>query len=61
MSEVNDLLAKIAEPETPEERDAAWNEVADRLAESVLSLPCFPGLSPSEQDEVIEVVRDAVA
>lgn len=31
MSEINDLLAKIAEPETPEERDAAWNEVADRL------------------------------
>jgi len=31
MSETNDLLAKIAEPETPEERDQAWNEVADRL------------------------------
>ena len=31
MSDVNELLAKIAEPETPEERDAAWNEVADRL------------------------------
>jgi len=31
MNEINDLLAKIAEPETPEERDAAWNEVADRL------------------------------
>jgi hypothetical protein len=31
MSEINELLAKIAEPETPEERDAAWNEVADRL------------------------------
>ena len=31
MSEINDLLAKIAEPETPEERDEAWNEVADRL------------------------------
>ena len=31
MSEINNLLAKIAEPGTPEERDAAWNEVADRL------------------------------
>ena len=31
MSEVNNLLIKIAEPETPEERDAAWNEVAGRL------------------------------
>lgn len=31
MSEINELLAKIAEPETPEERDAAWDEVADRL------------------------------
>lgn len=29
--QINDLLAKIAEPETPEERDAAWNEVANRL------------------------------
>ena len=28
MSEINNLLAKIAEPETPEERDEAWNEVA---------------------------------
>ena len=31
MNEISELLAKIAEPETPEERDAAWNEVADRL------------------------------
>lgn len=30
-NEINELLGKIAEPETPEERDAAWNEIADRL------------------------------
>ena len=31
--QINNLLAQIAEPETPEERDEAWNEVADRLHE----------------------------
>jgi dTDP-4-amino-4,6-dideoxygalactose transaminase len=35
--------------------------VADDLSEHVLSLPCFPGLTPEEQDVVIEVVRDALA
>ncbi len=32
--------------------------VADRLATEVLSLPCFPGLSPSEQDRAIAAVRE---
>jgi dTDP-4-amino-4,6-dideoxygalactose transaminase len=31
--------------------------VADRLAGQVLSLPCFPGLDPAEQDRVVEAVR----
>ena len=31
MSDTKERLAKIAEPETPEERDAAWTEVADRF------------------------------
>lgn len=31
--------------------------VADRLADEVLSLPCFPGLLPAEQDRVIGAVR----
>jgi dTDP-4-amino-4,6-dideoxygalactose transaminase len=34
--------------------------VADRLAEEVLSLPCFPGLTRDEQDAVIEAVRELV-
>jgi hypothetical protein len=44
MSEINNLLAKIAEPETPEERDAAWNEVERRLR---------------KMEEVIEVIDQA--
>jgi dTDP-4-amino-4,6-dideoxygalactose transaminase len=31
--------------------------VADRLADEVLSLPCFPGLTPVEQDRAIAAVR----
>lgn len=31
--------------------------VADRLATEVLSLPCFPGLTPAEQDRAIGAVR----
>jgi dTDP-4-amino-4,6-dideoxygalactose transaminase len=31
--------------------------VSDRLAEQVVSLPCFPGLTTAEQDRVIEAVR----
>jgi dTDP-4-amino-4,6-dideoxygalactose transaminase len=31
--------------------------VSDRLAEQVLSLPCFPGLAPGEQDRVVDAVR----
>lgn len=33
---------------------------ADLLAESVLSLPCFPGLRDEEQDAVIHAVRGAL-
>jgi dTDP-3-amino-3,4,6-trideoxy-alpha-D-glucose transaminase len=36
---------------------AASCPVADALAREVLSLPCFPGLEPSEQDRVIQAVR----
>lgn len=31
--------------------------VADALAASVVSLPCFPGLTPAEQERVIAAVR----
>jgi dTDP-4-amino-4,6-dideoxygalactose transaminase len=31
--------------------------VSDRLAGEVLSLPCFPGLSPAEQDRAVAAVR----
>lgn len=31
--------------------------VADRLATEVISLPCFPGLTPAEQDQVVAAVR----
>lgn len=31
--------------------------VSDRLATEVVSLPCFPGLLPAEQDRAIEAVR----
>jgi dTDP-4-amino-4,6-dideoxygalactose transaminase len=30
--------------------------VGDALAETVLSLPCFPGLTPTEQDRVIQAL-----
>ena len=33
---------------------------ADALSASVLSLPCFPGLRPAEQDRVLQVVLDAL-
>lgn len=32
--------------------------VAEKLAATVLSLPCFPGLSEAEQDEVIRAVKE---
>lgn len=35
--------------------------VADRLAQQVLSLPCFPGLEPGEQERVIQALLDAHA
>ncbi len=35
--------------------------VAESLAKQVLSLPCFPGLLPEEQDAVIHAVRTALA
>jgi hypothetical protein len=44
LNEINNLLAKIAEPETPEERDEAWNEVERRLR---------------KMEEVIEVIDRA--
>ena len=31
MSEINKLLGRIAEPETPEDRDEAWNEISVQL------------------------------
>ena len=34
---------------------------ADRLAEDVLSLPCFPGLTSAEQERVIAVLRSVLA
>jgi dTDP-4-amino-4,6-dideoxygalactose transaminase len=34
--------------------------VSDRLATEVLSLPCFPGLEPGEQDAVVAAMLDAV-
>jgi dTDP-4-amino-4,6-dideoxygalactose transaminase len=33
---------------------------ADALAASVLSLPCYPGLTPGEQGRVIEALRAAI-
>jgi dTDP-4-amino-4,6-dideoxygalactose transaminase len=33
---------------------------ADRLAEDVLSIPCFPGLTSAEQDRVVTALLDAV-
>lgn len=38
--------------------DPAACPVSDRLAEEVLSLPCFPGLGATEQDEVIDAVGE---
>jgi dTDP-4-amino-4,6-dideoxygalactose transaminase len=37
--------------------DPAPCPVSDRLSQRVLSLPCFPGLTPLEQDRVIGAVR----
>lgn len=31
MSEINKLLGRVAEPETPEDRDEAWNEISAQL------------------------------
>ena len=39
---------------------AADCPTADALAESVLSLPCFPGLAAAEQDRVIDAVLGAL-
>ena len=33
--------------------------VAERLARTVLSLPCFPEMTEAEQDHVIRAVKDA--
>jgi dTDP-4-amino-4,6-dideoxygalactose transaminase len=35
--------------------------VSERLAETVLSLPIFPGLTPDEQDTVVAALRTALA
>lgn len=34
---------------------------AERYYSGCLSLPCYPDLSPAEQDQVVEVVREALA
>ncbi len=31
MSDINKLLGRVAEPETPEDRDEAWNEISAQL------------------------------
>ena len=53
----------------PDHRQPAWAEhyaelslpVTEALADSVLSLPCYPELADSEVDEVIAALRGALA
>jgi len=41
--------------------DAGSFPIAERLADEILSLPIFPGISVSQQERVVEVLRDALA
>ncbi|MFN8125024.1 MAG: DegT/DnrJ/EryC1/StrS family aminotransferase [Candidatus Nanopelagicales bacterium] len=55
---------KIHWPHSLSEQDGPWDPAPDcpsarRWAREILSLPCYPGLTPSEVDRVIDVVGTA--
>jgi dTDP-4-amino-4,6-dideoxygalactose transaminase len=41
--------------------DAGNFPVAERAAESILSLPIYPGITPAQQDRVVDELRSAVS
>ena len=61
MSDINELLGRISFPETPEERDEAWGEVAVKLKRvEVLEAAIKKSLESEDSTVADDILRAAL-